>query len=114
VPIYAIVSFFIFDPLPYLVYEDDTAQEIYKAIMDHIEGRDRGRHGELGYNMKKKSVNKYNSGKKSNKTVRHCSNCGSPKHTKNNCNKKGKSRKINYGEISDSSEESEIESSDTQ
>jgi hypothetical protein len=72
-----------------------------------------------GYNMRResRSVNAMKKKtKKPKKGVRHCSQCGSTKHTKTNCNSKRKSKKFNYGNKSESesSEDEDSESEDSE
>ena len=46
--------------------------------------------------------------------MRHCSNCGSTKHTKNHCTSKKKSKRMNYGIIEESeSEDSQNETNES-
>ena len=72
----------------------------------------------LGYHMRRQSKSAYNMKKKpakSKKSVRHCSNCGSVKHTKRSCNSKRKSKKFNLGNRPESeSESSENETSSSE
>ena len=74
--------------------------------------------GKHGYNMIKQPRIEYNMKRKPTKpkkSVRHCSNCGSTKHTKRNCNSKRKSKKFNLGNRPESeSESSENCSSDSE
>ncbi|RGB32868.1 hypothetical protein C1646_762394 [Rhizophagus diaphanus] len=52
--------------------------------------------------------------KKTGKTKRRCSNCGRTGHTKTNCSSKKRSRKVNYVQANDISEESTSEESETE
>ena len=87
-----------------LGYPDESPRDfdsMYKFIDMEMFKQDYNmtRQSKSGYNMNCKSS-------KSKKTVRHCSNCGSTKHTKRNCNSKQKSKKFNLGNRPESESES--------
>ena len=92
-------------------YPDNRPKDL-KAMMAYIDleggihGYNMIRQPRSGYNVKGKNV-------KNKKSVRHCSNCGSVKHTKKTCKSKRKSRRMNYARKPESESESADEESET-
>jgi hypothetical protein len=94
-------------------YPDDGPKD-FKAMKLQID-YEGGKHGynimrqsKSGYAMKKKPP----VSKKPRKIIRHCSQCGSTKHTKNYHTIKRKPKRMNYGYIEDDQNEEEEDDED--